>query len=78
MLAWGQAAIVGHIDHQDVEQRPRYFREDAPWYREEIEQTLGPVSGRVIVELNTSWRHTGASIPARVLAGASIWRSRSS
>jgi histidinol-phosphatase (PHP family) len=60
MLAWGRVAIAGHIDRIKMWNKDqRYFREDAPWYREEIEQTLEAcVRSGVIVELNTSgWRH---------------------
>jgi histidinol-phosphatase (PHP family) len=60
MLAWGQIAIVGHIDRIKMWNKDnRYFREDTPWYREEVEQTLQAcVRSGVIVELNTSgWRH---------------------
>ncbi|MDR7419577.1 MAG: histidinol-phosphatase [Armatimonadota bacterium] len=60
LLSWGQVAIVGHIDRIKMWNRDgRYFREDAPWYREEVERTLQACArAGVIVELNTSgWRH---------------------
>jgi histidinol-phosphatase (PHP family) len=60
LLTWGQVAIVGHIDRIKMWNKDdRYFREDAPWYRDEVEQTLQACRrAGTIVELNTSgWRH---------------------
>jgi histidinol-phosphatase (PHP family) len=60
LVAWGRAAILGHVDRIKMwNAGERYFREDEPWYRDEVEQTLRAcATGGIIVEINTSgWRH---------------------
>lgn len=60
LATWGQVAIVGHLDRiKKWNRHERYFKEDEPWYRREVEATLGAVArAGLIVELNTvGWRN---------------------
>jgi len=60
LIAWGQVAIVGHLDRvKKWNDDGRYFREDEPWYRRETEATLRACArASLIVELNTvGWRN---------------------
>ncbi|MDR7522849.1 MAG: histidinol-phosphatase [Armatimonadota bacterium] len=59
MVAWGRADIVGHLDRIKMWNREaRYFREDEPWYRREVEATLQACArAGIVVEVNTNgWR----------------------
>ncbi len=60
LVAWGQVAIVGHLDRIKKWNRDeRYFNEDESWYRGEVEATLQACArAGLIVELNTvGWRN---------------------
>jgi histidinol-phosphatase (PHP family) len=60
LAAWGRVAIVGHFDRIKKWNRDeRYFREDGPWYRREVEAALAAVARTgLIMELNTvGWRN---------------------
>lgn len=60
MLSLPKVRIVGHIDRiKRWNAGGAYFREDEPWYREAVDETLRAVADtNKIVELNTSaWRN---------------------
>jgi histidinol-phosphatase (PHP family) len=61
-------AIVGHMDRiKRFNYDQRFFREDAAWYRDAVEETLRVYAAAdIIVELNTAgWRtRTGAGYPS--------------
>jgi histidinol-phosphatase (PHP family) len=60
LAAWGRVAIVGHFDRIKKWNRDeRYFKEDEPWYRHEVETAVAAVArAGLIVELNTvGWRN---------------------
>ena len=58
-------AIVGHIDRiKRWNEGGVFFRDDASWYRDAVEETLRSVAGAgKIVELNTSGWRKGSSEP---------------
>lgn len=64
----GRVAIAGHLDLIKVwNAGDRYFREDAPWYQDEVEATLEACArAGLIVEVNTAgWRDDpGAPYPS--------------
>lgn len=64
----GRVAILGHLDRIKVwNKEGRYFTEDEPWYRREVETVLRACAqAGIIVEMNTSgWRHAaGAPYPS--------------
>lgn len=46
--------IIGHFDKIKMHNRDRFFREDEPWYKALINETLGLIQDRdIIVEVNT-------------------------
>jgi len=60
LAAWGQVAIMGHLDRIKKGNRDEhYFKEDESWYRREVEATLQACArAGLIVELNTvGWRN---------------------
>jgi histidinol-phosphatase (PHP family) len=59
LVAWRRTAILGHLDRIKMwNSDNRYFDEQAPWYRDEVEATLLACAGAgTIVEINTAgWR----------------------
>ncbi len=60
LIAWGQVAILGHVDRiKKWNEDGRYFNDDEPWYRHEVEATLQACARTgLIVEINTvGWRN---------------------
>jgi histidinol phosphate phosphatase HisJ family len=46
--------IIGHLDKIKMHNRERYFREDEPWYKALVSETLGLIAETgTIVEVNT-------------------------
>jgi histidinol-phosphatase (PHP family) len=46
--------VIGHFDKIKMHNRDRFFREDEPWYKELISETLVLIQDRdIIVEVNT-------------------------
>ena len=54
MILTQEFDVVGHLDKIKMHNRGRFFREDEPWYRDLIRETLCLIAERgMIIEINT-------------------------
>lgn len=54
MIETQKPDIIGHMDKIKMHNRERYFRENEPWYRDLVNETLGLIAENdSIVEVNT-------------------------